>query len=155
MFNLSKIIVTLFFIGYSKIIPGTISSFISFIIIYFLITFFDKIYLYFIFTVLFFLSLYLINVYQKNISKIDPSEVVIDEFLGVFIIFFFYDYFYNLNFYTLMILGFIFFRFFDIFKPFPISWIDKKINNSFGVIFDDIIAGFYSVICLKVINEFI
>ena len=88
MFNISKIFVTLFYLGYSKIIPGTIGSFFSFIIIYFLNAVFIKIYLYFIFTVLFFLSLYFIKVYQRTICKIDPSEVVIDEFLGIFIIFF-------------------------------------------------------------------
>ena len=54
-----------------------------------------------------------------------------------------------------MILGFIFFRIFDILKPFPINLIDKKIKNSFGVIFDDIVAGIYSVICLKLINGLI
>ena len=155
MYNLSNIYVTLYYRGYSKIIPGTIGSFFSFIIIFFLYTFFDKIYLYIFFTVIFFLSLYLINVYQKIICKTDPSEVVIDEFLGVFIIFIFYDYFNNLNFYTIMVLGLIFFRIFDILKPFPINWIDKKIKNSFGVIFYDILAGIYSVICLKVINGLI
>ena len=38
---------------------------------------------------------------------------------------------------------------------FPINWIDKKIKNSFGIIFDDIIAGIYSVICLMIINAVI
>ena len=45
--------------------------------------------------------------------------------------------------------------YFDILKPFPISWIDKKINNYFGVILDDIVAGIYSIICLIIINELI
>ena len=43
---------------------------------------------------------------------------------------------------------FILFRFFDIKKPFPINFFDKKFKNSFGVIFDDIIAGFYVVLTL-------
>ena len=155
MFNLSKIFVTLFYIGYSKSIPGTIGSFFSLIVIFFLNIFFDKIYFYIFFIVCFFLSLYLINIYQKSIRKIDPSEIVIDEFLGIFIIFIFYDYFNNLNIYAIITLGFIFFRLFDVLKPFPINLIDKKLKNSLGVILDDIIAGIYSVICLKIINEFI
>ena len=85
----------------------------------------------------------------------DSPEIIIDEFLGVFIIFLFFDYYNKLNFYTIFILGFILFRFFDVLKPFPINWIDKKIKNSFGIIFDDIIAGIYSVICLKIINDLI
>ena len=155
MFNVSKIFVTLLYIGYSKIIPGTIGSFVAFIVIFFTHNFFDKIYLYILFITCFFLSLYLINVYQKSNGKNDLPEIIIDEFLGVFIIFLFFDYYNKLNFYTIFILGFILFRFFDVLKPFPINWIDKKINNSFGVIFDDIVAGIYSVICLKIINDLI
>ena len=155
MFNVSKIFVTLLYIGYSKIIPGTIGSFVAFIVISFAHNFFDKIYLYILFITCFFLSLYLINVYQKSNGKNDPPEIIIDEFLGVFIIFLFFDYYNKLNFYTIFILGFILFRFFDVLKPFPINWIDKKIKNSFGIIFDDIIAGIYSVICLKIINDLI
>ena len=155
MFNLSKIFVTLFYIGYFKFMPGSIASFFSLIIICLLNNFFNKIYLYLIFTIFLFLSIFLVNIYQKAINKIDSAEIVIDEFLGIFIIVIFYDYFINLNFYTIVILSFILFRFFDIYKPFPINLIDKKIKNSFGVIFDDILAGIYSVICLMVINEVI
>ena len=155
MFNLSKIFVTLFYIGYFKFMPGSIASFFSLIIICLLNNFFDKIYLYSIFTIFLFLSIFLVNIYQKATNKIDSAEIVIDEFLGIFIIVIFYDYFINLNFYTIVILSFILFRFFDIYKPFPINLIDKKIKNSFGVIFDDILAGIYSVICLMVINEVI
>ena len=155
MFNLSKIFVTLLYIGYVKIIPGTIGSLVAFIVILIAHNFLDKIYLYILFITCFFLSLYLINIYQKTIGKNDSPEIIIDEFLGVFIIFLFFDYYNKLNLYIIFILGFVFFRFFDILKPFPISWIDKKIKNSFGVIFDDIMAGIYSTICLIIINELI
>ena len=155
MFNLSKIFVTLFYIGYIKKIPGTIGSFFAFIFIFFSHNFFDKNYFYAFFIISFFLSLYLINVYQKFIGKNDSPEIVIDEFLGVFTIFLFFDYYNNLHIFIILALGFIFFRFFDILKPFPINLIDKKIKNSFGVIFDDIIAGIYSTICLIIINEII
>jgi len=43
---------------------------------------------------------------------------------------------------------FILFRFFDIKKPFPVNFFDKKLKNSFGVILDDVIAGFYVVLTL-------
>ena len=155
MFNLSKIFVTLFYIGYFKIIPGTIGTLFSFIIILIMNAFFNKIYLYLIFIFVFLLSIYLINIYQKFTDKIDSPEIVIDEFIGVFIIFIFYDHFNHLNFYITIILGFILFRLFDILKPFPINWIDKKYKNSLGIIFDDILAGIYCVVCLKIINEFV
>ena len=155
MYNCSKIFVTLFYIGYSKIFPGTLGSLVSFIFLYYFNYYFNKIYLYLFFIIIFFLSLYLINIYQNKNKKKDPSEIIIDEFLGVFLIFFFLDYYKNLNIINILILGFIFFRFFDIVKPFPINLIDKNIKNSFGVIMDDIIAGIYSVLSLVLINEFI
>ena len=155
MFNLAKIFVTIFYIGYIKTIPGTIGSLVSFIFIFFLLNFFDQIYLYILFIACFLLSLYLINIYQKFIGKNDSPEIIIDEFIGVLMIFLFVDYYNKFNLYVIFILAFILFRFFDILKPFPINWIDKKIKNSFGVIFDDIIAGIYSVICLIITNEFI
>ena len=43
---------------------------------------------------------------------------------------------------------FILFRFFDIKKPFPISYFDKNQKNSFGVIMDDVMAGLYVVLTL-------
>ena len=155
MFNISKIFITIFYLGYSKVIPGTIGSLISFIIIYLAHISLNKIYLYILFIIFFILSLFLINFYQKTIKKIDSSEIIIDEFLGVFIIFLFFDYYSNINIYFFFFIGFLLFRFFDIYKPFPIKWIDKKIKNSFGVIFDDIVAGIYSSVCLIVINEII
>ena len=155
MFKISKIFVTIFYLGYSKIIPGTIGSFISFIIIYLAYISLNKIYLYILFIIFFILSLFLINFYQKTIKKIDSSEIIIDEFLGVFIIFLFFDYYSKINIYFFFFIGFLLFRFFDIYKPFPINWIDKKIKNSFGVIFDDIVAGIYSSVCLIIINEII
>ena len=155
MFNISKIFITIFYLGYSKVIPGTIGSFIAFIIIYFAYISLNKIYLYTLFIICFFLSLFFINFYQKTIKKIDSSEIIIDEFLGVFIIFLFFDYYSKINIYFFFFIGFLLFRFFDIYKPFPINWIDKKIKNSFGVIFDDIVAGIYSSVSLIIINEII
>ena len=39
-------------------------------------------------------------------------------------------------------LGFVLFRLFDILKPWPISWLDKKVSGGFGIMIDDVIAGF-------------
>ena len=53
---------------------------------------------------------------------------------------------------------FVLFRFFDIKKPFPVSYFDKKQKNSFGVVMDDVCAGFYvvlSLICFMVVKSYI
>ena len=55
-------------------------------------------------------------------------------------------------------LFFILFRYFDIMKPFPVSFFDKNFKNSFGVIMDDICAGFYVVltfICFMIIKSYV
>jgi len=49
----------------------------------------------------------------------------------------------------------LFFRIFDILKPFPANWIDKNLKNSYGVILDDIVAGIYTIITLTLINAFV
>ena len=46
-------------------------------------------------------------------------------------------------------LGFIFFRIFDIAKPFPVSWFDQRIHGGIGIMMDDVIAGIYALICLQ------
>ena len=88
-----------------------------------------------------------------HVSVLDPKEVVIDEFIGQSIPIYLYEISHGTSkesqdvilFYLYI---FILFRFFDIKKPFPINFFDKKFKNSFGVIFDDVIAGFYVVLTL-------
>ncbi len=49
---------------------------------------------------------------------------------------------------VLIIVAFIMFRFFDILKPWPISFVDKKVSGAAGVMGDDIIAGIFAAICV-------
>ena len=53
-----------------------------------------------------------------------------------------------------VLLGFILFRIFDILKPWPIRWIDRKVSGGFGIMLDDIIAGIFAWICLYAITSF-
>ncbi|VAW56186.1 Phosphatidylglycerophosphatase A [hydrothermal vent metagenome] len=54
-----------------------------------------------------------------------------------------------------MIVGFLLFRFFDILKPWPISWIDKHVHGGLGIMLDDVLAGVFSLICLQAVIVFI
>jgi len=56
---------------------------------------------------------------------------------------------------TTVIIGFLLFRFFDIIKPWPIDWIDRKVEGGLGIMFDDIVAGFMALGCLHLINYFL
>ena len=46
--------------------------------------------------------------------------------------------------YVFAILAFCFFRLFDIFKPFPISYVDKNVKGGLGIVLDDLIAGVFA-----------
>ena len=89
---------------------------------------------------------------QKKGGGHDPSEVIIDELIGQWISLIpilYLDYIlYTVSItetIVLMFLSFLFFRFFDIVKHWPISIIDQQ-DNSFSVLFDDVVAGFFSSI---------
>ena len=152
MNKIAQIYSSLFFVGYIKPASGTFGTFLSILIIFPLINYLSLLNLIIIFFILFILAIKLISLHSKNESSHDSSEIVIDEFLGVFFIMLFYEYFNFLNDLSMNIIIFILFRIFDIIKPFPARWIDKKMINSFGVILDDIIAGIYCVITLMLIN---
>tara|TARA_Y100000590_G_C14914491_1_gene711374 strand:+ start:33 stop:500 length:468 start_codon:yes stop_codon:yes gene_type:complete len=155
MFKISQIFLSLVFIGYLKWAPGTIASIFSILIIYVLYHILNDFTFILIFIFLIFISIILINIFLKKIKKNDPQEIVIDEFLGIYLIFIFYD---NYNFektQITIILIFLLFRFFDILKPFPINIVDKKMKNSIGIILDDLIASIYSIISLYLIYAYI
>ena len=52
------------------------------------------------------------------------------------------------------LVGFAFFRLFDIWKPQPVRWADRKILNAWGVMLDDIFAGIYAAVCLYLVNQY-
>ena len=155
MFSLSRLYNTCLFIGFIKWAPGTVASFISIILITFVKNNINFFLFNLIFIFLLLISIKMIDIYSAIIGKKDASEIVIDEVIGVYFIFIIIN---NLVIFSQiidMLLIFILFRFFDIFKPFPIKVVDQKIKNSIGVILDDIIAGVYTIIILLCINAFI
>ena len=154
---LTDTFISLFYSGYFKIWPGTFASIVSIAILFPIINF-DLIsfkIMVTIFVVLFIISLILINYYSSYTKTHDSSIIVIDEFLGLYLIFIFYDLIYISNNFLTIILIFILFRFFDITKIFPANIIDKKMKNSLGVLLDDLIASIYTIIVLYSINVFI
>ena len=149
--------VTCFGIGSLRFAPGTIASLVTTV---FLFSLFHVIGLsnnviLITLLIIFAYSFYAINEYIKDNEDKDPKEVVIDEFIGQSIPIYLYEISHEtiknsqeaLLFYLYI---FILFRYFDIKKPFPVSYFDKKFKNSFGVIFDDVVAGLYVVLTLVI-----
>lgn len=97
----------------------------------------------------FFLGIWAIPALIKNQPDKDPGYVVIDEFMGQLVVFAFLPHsFANAVTY---ILGFLFFRLFDILKPWPVSFFDQKMHNAWGIMLDDLMAGIYAVLALAVV----
>ena len=157
MKKITKIFVSIFYIGFINFAPGTFGSIVSIIILFPLFNFFLLSFttLISIFVILFFLSNYLINYFSSFTNSHDSKNIVIDELLGIYIIFLFYDKVYIYNDILSLTLIFLIFRFFDIIKVFPANYIDKNIKNGYGVILDDVVAGIYTVILMVIINAFI
>ena len=79
------------------------------------------------------------NCAAKEFGKPDHSRIVIDEVVGQWITLLFVPL--DLSLY---LVGFILFRLFDIYKPWPINIVDRRIKSGIGVMLDDIIAGIYA-----------
>lgn len=78
----------------------------------------------------------------------DPGGIVWDEFVGLWLTFWLIP----LNLWTIII-GFALFRLFDILKPWPIGWLDQRVQGGFGIMVDDLIAGAYAWICLWIVTN--
>ena len=50
-----------------------------------------------------------------------------------------------------MLIGFVLFRFFDIVKPWPIGWLDRRVEGGMGIMVDDVLAGIYALIVLQLL----
>ena len=156
MNKISQIFSTLFFIGYVKWAPGTFGSLFSLIIIIFLHNIVNKNEFIILFVCILLMATICIKIYSKSVNKHDAKEIIIDEFLGIYLIIICsYDFKIFNNEFVKILLILLFFRIFDILKPFPANWIDKNMKNSYGIILDDIVAGIYTIITLALINVFV
>ena len=152
MYNFSKIFISLLGLGFFPYASGTIGSFFSLIIFYFIFEYINTIHIIFIFLSTLIISIKLIDIYTITSGKNDASEIIVDEFLGIAFILIFYDNYKFTNNITMFVFIFFLFRFFDIFKFFPANWIDKNIKNSWGVILDDLVASIYCLFILFVLH---
>ena len=162
--TINTLFVTMFGLGKVPKIPGTFGSFVTVIIMYFFFHVFNlsSTFILTLLVLIFFISFSAIASHIKDNENKDPKEVIIDEFIGQSIPIYLYEISHStekssneaLIFYGIC---FVLFRFFDIAKPFPVNFFDKNFKNSFGVIMDDVCAGFYvvlSLICFMVLSSY-
>ena len=163
--SFDALFVTMFGIGKAKFIPGTFGSLATVVILYFCFHLLNinNFFILLGLLAIFIYSFTAVTNHTKNSENKDPGEIVIDEFIGQSIPIYLYEVSHGtdkqpseaLVFYGIC---FVLFRYFDIMKPFPVSYFDKKHKNSFGVIMDDVCAGFYvvlSLICFMILKSYV
>ena len=138
--------------------PGTISSFFTCIIFLLLMEVSNITYIFLITLIIFSYSFIAINNSFENFNSDDPQEIVIDEVVGQMLVLLaipIYETLFLLHSIYYCIAAFLLFRLFDIWKPFPINYVDNNIKGTLGIMLDDILASFYSIIVLCILFFFL
>ena len=147
-------IATLGGLGKIPIAPGTFGSIFAWVVFIFLSHYINMIFLTFAVGIF---SVWMCEKITKDLVIKDHKSIVIDELVGTWIsllpVLFIADDRYERIIYAAIAL--ILFRFFDILKPYPISFFDKEYKNGLGIVLDDVIAGIFSGILSVILLIFL
>lgn len=94
----------------------------------------------------FLLGIYICDLSARALDTHDHPGIVWDEMVGYWLTMFLAP-----AGWQWIVLGFFLFRLFDIFKPWPISWFDRRVKGGFGIMLDDIVAAAYAFVALQAI----
>lgn len=129
--------------GYSPVAPGTVGSAIALIPWLWLREL--PVWQYLAITLLFFVvSVWAAEWVIRTIQTDDPGVVVADEWVGQWLALLLAP-----TGWVWMLLGFALFRVFDVWKPWPVRWADRRLHGGFGAMFDDLLAGLYAFLVLQ------
>jgi phosphatidylglycerophosphatase A len=131
--------------GLSPVAPGTMGTLVAIPIYLVLATFSPVIYLLFV-VIIFCIGCWVSGQTTVALNVHDHPGIVIDEIVGYLITMVFVP----ISWYW-VILGFLLFRLFDIWKPWPISIVDKQIKGGLGIMLDDVLAALYSLLSLHIV----
>jgi phosphatidylglycerophosphatase A len=131
--------------GLSPLAPGTVGSAVA-LIPWFALRELAWPWYAMVLVIAFALGVWASNVMIARLRIADPGCIVWDEFVGQWIalaplLFFAHDW-------PWVLAGFALFRLFDVWKPWPVSWADRRIKGGVGVMLDDVVAGLYAAITL-------
>ena len=145
-------------IGKIKYAPGTFASLITCLLFLLFVNLFDIVILFFCTLIIFLYSFIAINASFKSFDSNDPQEIVIDEAVGQMLPLLsipIYETLYIAPIEYYCVAAFLLFRFFDIVKPFPVSYVDNNTKGALGIMLDDILAGIYAIIVITIVLFFI
>ena len=147
----NRLFVIFFNIGKIRYAPGTFASFFTCIFFLLSINVLNIITLFFFTLFIFIYSIIAINNVLESFDTQDPKEIVVDEVVGQMLPLLaipIYENFYPTSMEYYCIAAFLLFRLFDIWKPFPVNYVDKNIKGGLGIMLDDILSGIYVIIIL-------
>ena len=148
----------MFKVGKIKYAPGTIASLITCLLFLLLINKFNISILFLGTVIIFCYSFIAINNSFDAFNTNDSQEIVIDEFVGQMFPLLampIYETLYPAPKIYYCFAAFLLFRLFDIWKPFPISYVDNNTKGALGIMLDDILAGAYTIFILTIVFFFL
>ena len=140
------LVATFFGSGLSPVAPGTVGSLAALPLAYFLLSVpVGQAML--IIGALFLMGAWASNALEAALEQHDASLIVIDEVVGQCLVVTLLDVFLRgaVDTNLLLLLSFIGFRLFDIIKPWPVGWVDNKVDGGLGVMLDDVVAALLAV----------
>lgn len=129
--------------------PGTMGTLVAIPIYYGLMMFDDGVYLSALLIVML-AGIWICGKTADDIGVHDHGGIVWDEIAGYLLTM----YWATFNWQN-VVLGFVLFRLFDIAKPWPISWVDKKVDGGLGIMLDDVLAALMAAACLYGIGVYL
>lgn len=134
--------------GLSRIVPGTLGTLAS-VPLYFALVQLPLWAYILVVLAAWGVGIYLCGYAAKKLGVHDHGGIVWDEFVGFWITMIALP-----SSWQWVLAGFILFRIFDMVKPWPISYLDKKIHGGHGIMLDDVVAGLMALACLHVYARF-
>ena len=149
MNKIAEITSTVFYIGRLPLAPGTWCSFIAFLSWFYLRFYIEGVFILYASLILFFIGVAVSTIHSEVIKKDDPSEIVIDEWVGQWIALWLIPHSFYWGF-----ASFVLFRFFDISKLGPVEGMDD-IKSGTGIMMDDVVAGILALLVTQSLYYFI
>lgn len=131
--------------GLAKVAPGTFGTLVGLPLFWLMASYSMSMQL-LVIAMLFIIGIYFCEFTGKAIGVIDHGSIVWDEIVAIMLVLTFTPHQWQW-----WLVAFVLFRLFDIWKPYPIRQLEAKFKNGFGVMFDDLLAAIYAIICLQLI----
>ena len=129
--------------GLSPVAPGTVGTLAAFPLYWLFNYYLDPIHFLILIDILFIIGIWACGITGKALGAHDHGGMVWDEIVAFLLVLYFIP-----DDWTWQVAAFLLFRLFDITKPQPIRYYDNKLRGGFGVMFDDLIAAFFTLLCL-------